>query len=165
MANTKPTQGKSWLWIAVVAMMILPGIVSFLYLRSAPRKPIDSLAVLPFAHSNKDPLPDQMSQRVTMHVYQQLSRLPNLKVVPLESAGAYHNDTRSAQAIGHELGVRAIVKGSVDKRAAGLYVTAELLDAGTNDLIWSGQYQLQTDDPDAVPDAIANDIADHIRFH
>jgi TolB-like protein len=165
MANIAPAQSRSWLWVVVMAMMILPGVASFLYLRSAPHKPIDTMAVLPFSYSKGDALSGQMSERITTDLYQQLSQLSDLKVASLESTSVYRDDSRSAQTIGHELRVRAIVRGAVEKREDGLRVTAELLDAGTNDLIWSGQYQLRTDDPGSVPVTIAKDITDHIRFH
>ena len=164
MVHSAPAHRKSWLWVVVLAMMILPGIVSLLYLRSAPHKPIDSLAVLPFTYSSDDSEAGQLSERITGHLIWRLSQLPSLKVAPLETILPYKGETKSPQTVGHELGVRAIVQGRIERQDDNFYITAELFDSGDNGVLWSRRYQLTGDeDVAAFQEEIARHLADYAR--
>jgi TolB-like protein len=144
--NAAPASRKSWLWVAVLGMMIVPGIVSLLYLRSAPRKPLDTLAVLPFAHSPDEPRLASLSSQITSGLIRELGRNARLTVTPYETVASYLGDTRSAQELGHELGVRAILRGRIERRNGGFLVSAELADAGDNAVLWSRQFAISGED-------------------
>ena len=165
MANRAPSNWKPWFWVAALAMMILPGIASLLYLRSAPHKPIDSMAVLPFANAGGDPDAERLSESITENLITHLSQLPNLTVAPREAVMGYTAQQSDARVIGRELGVRAVVQGSTEKREGAFYLSAKLFDAGSGDLIWSQQYKVRAEDVAHLQDEIVKDITDHIRFH
>ena len=146
-------------------MMIIPGIVSLLYLRSAPHKPIDSMAVLPFASAGGDPDAERLSESITESLITRLSQIPNLTVASREAVMGYTTRQGDARVIGHELGVRAVVQGSIEKREDAFYLSVKLIDAGSDGVIWSQQYKLQAEDVAQLQDEIVKDITDHIRFH
>ena len=165
-ANSSPARRRSWLWVAVLAMMIVPGIISLLYLRSAPRKPLDSLAVLPFAYSPDEPPLASLSSQITEGLIHLLQRNARLTVVPFESVVSYSADSRSAQEVGHELGVRAIVRGRVERRNEGILIGADLIDAGDNAVLWSRQFEISGDDEVAVLQAeLATHLDSFLRSH
>ena len=156
---------KSRLWVAALALMLIPGIVSLLYLRTAPHKPIDSLAVLPFANARGDRDAESLSEFLTEKLTTSLSQLPNLTVISREAAALYKGKDTDARTAGHELGARAIVRGRVERRDDELLVSAELVDSGDNGIIWSQQYGIQPAEIAARQDEIAADIHEHIHFH
>jgi len=165
MANRAPSNWKPWFWVAALAMMILPGIASLLYLRSAPHKPIDSMAVLPFASAGGDPDAERLGESISDNLITRLSQLPNLTVASREAVVGYKGQQGDARVIGHELGVRAVVQGSIEKREGAFYLSAKLVDAGSGDLIWSQQYKVRAEEVAHLQDEIVKDITDHIRFH
>ncbi|MBI3933959.1 MAG: hypothetical protein HY316_04655 [Acidobacteria bacterium] len=152
-------------WLIVLAMMIIPGIVSLLYLRSAPHKPIDSIAVLPFLNASGDSDAEMLCDRITASLTLSLAKLPNLRVASRDAVMRYKSLQSDVRTVGHELGVRAVVQGSIERREDSYYIRAELNDAGSNELIWSQQYPLEADHVAAAVNEIIKDIADHIRFH
>ncbi|MBI4479569.1 MAG: hypothetical protein HY651_06065 [Acidobacteria bacterium] len=164
MPNRPPSNWKPWFWVAALAMMIIPGIVSLLYLRSAPHKPIDSLAVLPFASAGDDPDAERLSESISDDLINRLSQLPNLTVASREAVMGYKRQESDARVIGRGLGVRAVVQGSIQKRADVFYLSAKLLDAGSGELIWSQQYKLRASDVAAFQNELVKDITDHIRI-
>jgi len=166
MANPSPAGRKSWLWMAVLAMMIIPGIVSLLYLRSAPRKPLDSLAVLPFAYSTDDSSFASLSRQITDGVIQLLQRNSRLTVVPFEAVASYRGDSRPAQEVGHELGVRAIVRGRIERRTERILISVELIDAGDNAVRWSRQFEIYGEDEvTAFQAELATHLDSFLRSH
>ena len=146
-------------------MMIIPGIVSLVYLRSAPHKPIDSMAVLPFEITPSDPETERFAREMSENLIARLSQLPNLTLASRDAVMSYKGNREDARSIGHELGVRAVVQGSIRKKDETLVVSAKLVDAGTNELIWGQQYQVHSQDMASLQAQIVQDIADHIRFH
>jgi TolB-like protein len=165
MTETAPKHRKSWQWLAVLAMMIVPGIVSLLYLRSAPRKPIDSLAVLPFTYPADDSEAASLSEQITLYLNLGLPQILGLRVAPRETIPQDPGDTRTAQEIGHQLGVRAIVRGRIERRTHGILISVELLDSGDSGLLWSRQYNLSgEDDVAAFEQEITQDLAGFLHY-
>ena len=165
MSNSASPHWKPWFWVAALVMMIIPGIASLLYLRSAPRKPIDSIAVLPFRNASGDAEAESLCTWITEGLVQSLSRLPDLTVIAREQTFEYDGDVGDAMTTGHQLGARAIVRGSVETKDGSTTVRAELVDTGDNSVIWSQQYSLKPAQIPALRDDITNDIHEHIRFH
>jgi TolB-like protein len=143
-------------------MMIIPGIVSVLYLRSAPRKPLDSVAILPFLHSPDEAPLDSVSSQITEEVYERLVQLSSLSVSRIEDAADYVEGTKSAQVMGHDRGVRAVVLGRIEWSNGRIRVYVELIDAGDGAVLWSRQYQLN-DEGDA--DFASTEIAGHLAAY
>jgi len=165
--NSSPAQRKSWLWVVVLGMTVIPGIVSLLYLRSAPRKPLDSLAVLPFSYSPDESSFEPLSGKITEELISRLAQLAqdaSLRIAPLEAVASYSFETRPAQTVGHELGVRAIVRGRIERREDRIRISAELVDSGNNAVLWSRQYELSgEEDVAAFQEEIARHLASFIR--
>jgi TolB-like protein len=153
-----PASGKktSRLWIGVLAMMIIPGIASLLYLRSAPRKPLDSVAVLAFVHAPDEPSFKLLGEKITETLHMRLRQVSFLRVAASEAVAAYSSEAKSAQAVGHELGVRALVRGRIERIDDGLLISVELVDSGDNQVLWSRQYQAN---PEKDAAAVSKEIA------
>lgn len=129
---------------------------------SSPEMPVDSLAVLPFRNTNaaSEYLSDGLANTITYS----LSQLPGLKLMSRSAVYRYKGREVDPQTVGRELGVRAVVTGRVVQRNDDLIVSAELVDATDNSLLWGRQYERTLTDVLAVEKEIAREISENLRL-
>src|SRR5207253_1454010 len=72
---------------------------------------IDSLAVMPLVNTSGDPSTEYLSDGITETLINNLSQLPNLRIVPRGTVFHYKNKDLDARQLGKELGVRAVLTG------------------------------------------------------
>src|SRR5262245_55522833 len=87
---------------------------------------INSLAVLPF--TNSDPSTEYLSDGITESLIDSLSRMPNLKVKSSSTVFHYKGRDADPKKIGRELGVHALLSGTVVQTGDDLSVSVELID-------------------------------------
>lgn len=94
-------------------------------------------------------------------VLNQLAKIDTLEVISRTTVLQYRESEKSAGEIGQELGAGSILEGSVRRqRATGsIRVVAQLIDARTDDHIWSETFDRQEDDILQVQSEIAQEIA------
>jgi len=94
-----------------------------------PDKP--SIAVLPFQNISGDPEQDYFADGVVEEITTALSRFRQLFVIARNSSFTYKGRSIDVKHVGHELGVRNVLEGSVRKAANRLRITGQLIDALT----------------------------------
>jgi tetratricopeptide (TPR) repeat protein len=67
--------------------------------------------------------------------------------------------------VGRELGVRAIFEGRVTQRGNNLAISAELIDARTNDHLWGQQYNQKLADVVTLQEEIPKEMTTALRMH
>jgi serine/threonine protein kinase/Tfp pilus assembly protein PilF len=149
---------------AVVLIVLLVGAGWFYRSRVGGGEAIDSVAVLPFVNASADPNAEYLSDGITESLINSLSQLPHLKVMSRDSAFRYKGKETDAQAVGRELGVRAIFKGRVVQRGDSLDISAELVDARDDSHIWGQQYSRKPSDIFALQGEIAKEITTMLRM-
>jgi serine/threonine protein kinase/TolB-like protein/Tfp pilus assembly protein PilF/alpha-beta hydrolase superfamily lysophospholipase len=150
--------------VAMVAAMFLL-IAALVYSSFMPRsQAIDSLAVLPFINSSADPNTEYLSDGLTESIIYDTSKLPNLKVIPRSSVFRYKGKEMDAQTVGHELGVRAVLTGTVSQHGDGILISAELIDVRDNRVLWGQHYNRKITDLLAVQEEISREISDRMRL-
>jgi adenylate cyclase len=77
---------------------------------------IDSLAVLPFVNLGADPNVEYLSEGITEILIFSLSQLPNVKVMSRNATLRYRGREIDAQGAGKELGVKAVLVGTMLQR-------------------------------------------------
>src|SRR2546423_7166661 len=91
----------------------------------------DSIAVLPFTYTNADPNansnPDSeyLSDGITEHIINNLSRLPGLKVIARSSVFHYKGQEVDPQVVGRELGVRTVLTGRIIQQGDSLTIKVD----------------------------------------
>jgi len=155
--------------LAVAAALILllgvvfvanPGGVRDRLFRSGPR--FQSLAVLPLANLSHDPQQDGFADGMTEELITRLSKVPNMRVVSRTSVWDYKNTKKKVPEIGRELGVDALVEGSVLRDGDRVKITAQLIDAGTDRHLWADSYERELKDVLALQDEVAGAVAREI---
>jgi TolB-like protein/cytochrome c-type biogenesis protein CcmH/NrfG len=128
---------------------------------SLPDRP--SLAVLPFQNLGGEGLAQYFSDGITRDLITELSRFRSLFVIAANSSFRYRDGDRDQTRIGRELGVRYLGDGSVQRVGRQLRVTAELVDAQTGVQVWADRYSNDVDDPMAIQDWLAHNIASRLH--
>jgi TolB-like protein/Tfp pilus assembly protein PilF len=117
-----------------------------------------SVAVLPFDNFAVED-EDYFSDGITEDIIAQLTRVPDLTVVSRTSAMRYRNTELTVREIGAELGVGAILEGSVRRAAGRVRIVAQLIDVATDTHLWAETYDRDVADIFAVQSEVAREIA------
>ena len=121
-----------------------------------PDKP--SVAVLPFTNISADPEQEFFADGIAEDVITALSRYPSLFVIARNSSFTYKGRAVDVKMIGHDLGVRYVLEGSLRKAGNRLRVTAQLVEAETGKHVWAERYDRDLTDIFAVQDEIAEAV-------
>ena len=121
-----------------------------------PDKP--SVAVLPFANMSTDPEQEFLADGIAEDIITALSRYPSLFVIARSSSFTYKGRAIGVKHIGHELGVRYVLEGSLRKAGNRIRVTAQLVEAETGKHVWAERYDRALADIFAVQDEITEAV-------
>jgi serine/threonine protein kinase/Tfp pilus assembly protein PilF len=154
--KTATIVGALLILIAAVAF----GIRSYLHARST-EVAVESIAVIPFVNQNKDPDDEWISDGLTESIINNLTQLPNLKVIARSSVFRYKGT--DPVAVGQKLGVRAVLTGRITQRGDTMLISAELIDIRDNKQLWGEQYERRLSDMLSVQREIAREITNNLR--
>lgn len=118
-----------------------------------PDKP--SVAVLPFSNLSGDPEQDYFADGMVDDIITGLARINWLLVIARNSTLAYKGRAVDMKQVGHELGVRYVLEGSVRRAGGHVRVTGQMIDASTGAHVWAERYDRSSDDIFALQDEIA----------
>jgi len=124
---------------------------------------VESIAVIPFENQNKDPGAEWISDGLTESIINNLTQLPNLKVIARSSVFRYKGKQTDPIAVGKELGVRAVLTGRLMQRGETMLISAELIDIRDNKQLWGEQYETKLADMLSVQREIAREITNNLR--
>jgi len=162
----RPTSKRFFLIAGVLCIAIASGlgIVSYFYLGSPNAKEIDSIAVMPFINVSGNTDLEYLSDGITETLISSLSQLPNLNVKARSSVFRYKGKETDPRTIGNELKVQAILNGRVVQRGQSLILNVELIDATTENVLWSQDYSRQQADLVSLQTEIARDVSNRLRL-
>ena len=158
---------RGWLWtaIGVVALLVLIAAYFVFHYRQANQSPpgIHSLAVLPFRNLSGDSSQDYLADGVTEALIGRLASIHDLRVISHTSVMRFKNPQASVPEIAKNLGVDAIVEGSVTHDGTRIRVTAQLIRGATEGHFWSETYDRELRDAIALESEIAQAIAEKVE--
>jgi serine/threonine protein kinase/TolB-like protein len=123
---------------------------------ATPRK---AVAVLPFANLSPDKDNEYFADGIHEEVLTNLSRIRDLKVISRTSVLRFKGDQRDLREIARMLGVGSVVEGSVRKAGNRVRVSAQLIDAATDQHLWADNFDGDLDDVFVIQSQIAGKIA------
>jgi TolB-like protein len=127
------------------------------------RKPGQAVvAVLPLDDYSKDAQPDHFVDGITEALITDLSQSDQLRVISRTSSMHYKARQVPIPEVGRELGVDFVVEGSAVRDGERVRVTAQLIDARTDEHVWARSYDRSNADPLSVQSEIASLIAREI---
>ena len=132
--------------------------------RRRVRKQIDSIAVLPLTNSTDDPDLDYLSDGITESLINALSRIPKLRVMARSTVFRYKGCEMAPQRVGHDLNVRAVMIGRMQRVRDHFSVGAELVDVLDGSLLWGEQYTRKPADILSLQNEISSDILKQLKL-
>jgi TolB-like protein len=130
----------------------------------APAPPAASIAVLAFSDLSAEGNQAYFSDGIAEEILNVLAHVKGFKVASRTSSFQFRKSDLGAPAIAQRLGVRHILEGSVRKAGDTVRITAQLIDASTDQHEWSETFDrpLSTANLFAIQDEIAKNIVDHL---
>jgi len=107
----------------------------------APTDAIDSVVILPLENLSGDPEREFFADAMTDELIARLQSIGGLKVISRTSAMSYKNAPKPLPVIGVELGVTAVVEGSVRETSDGVAIDLRLLRAATEERLWARSFE------------------------
>jgi serine/threonine protein kinase/Tfp pilus assembly protein PilF len=164
----KPKNRKFWLSAAlgflVVAMAVT---VLFFYpgVFKGGQNSLNSIAVLPLKNLSGISTQEYLSDGMTEALISNLAQIEALeRVISSTSVMQYKNTTKSLPVIARELGVDAVVEGSVLVFEQKVRVNVQLIEARTDRNVWSNSYEEDLQDILVLQSELARAIAREIKI-
>ncbi len=154
---------RTALILAAVAVALVAVVLGFRQFgRGAASGRIESLAVLPLANLSGDPQQEYFADGMTEELITALAKVSALRVTSRTSVMRYNGSSKSLPEIAKELGVDAIVEGSVTRSGSNVKITAQLIDAPRDRHLWADSFQRDLKDVLALQGEVARTIAGEI---
>jgi TolB-like protein len=130
---------------------------------SVQPRPHFSIVVLPFRDLSRDGRDQYLGDAITDDLTTSLSRVGDTFVISCGTALTYRDRPVDARRIGHELGVRYVVEGSVRRWGRRLRANAQLIDAEADQCLWAEWFEARVADLFKLQSEIATSIAGAIE--
>jgi eukaryotic-like serine/threonine-protein kinase len=175
-AETKPRRTQArWLRIAIgggagaisiAALLIVlnAGGVRDRLLGKTGTEHIRSLAVLPLENLSRDPEQEYFADGMTEQLITDLAKISELKVISRTSVMQYKGARKPLPQIAQELGVDAVVEGSVQRSGDRVRISAQLIDARADQHLWARSYERDLRNVLALQDDVAQAIANELKI-
>lgn len=104
----------------------------------------DGIAVLPFAvRAASGQTPVFFADGIHDDLLTRLTGIPGLRVISRSSVMPYRDSDKNLRQIGDELGVGAILEGSVQQVGEHIRINAQLIDAHSDEHLWAETFDRQ----------------------
>ncbi len=123
----------------------------------------NSVAVLPLENLSPDPNDAYFAAGIHEEILNYLTKIKGLSVIARTSVKKYADTDKSIAEIAGELGVGTVMEGSVRYAGERVRVTAQLIDASTENHLWSEVYERDLADVFAIQADIAEKIAEALE--
>lgn len=126
-----------------------------------PPKPdgiIQSIAVLPLENLSGDPAQEYFADGMTEALITDLAGIKSLKVISRTSVMPYKDTRKPLPQIARELGVEAVLEGSILLSGDRVRVTAQLIDAKADRHLWGESYEREIVDVLELQSELAQSI-------
>jgi TolB-like protein/DNA-binding winged helix-turn-helix (wHTH) protein/lipoprotein NlpI len=150
---------------AIVAATVIA--ITWGYLRPGLPHPagaarIESVAVLPLRNLSSDAEQEYFADGMTDELITDLAKFGSLRVISHTSVERYKGTKLPLPEIAKELGVDAVVEGTVMRSAERVRITAQLIDARSDQHLWADTYERDLRDVFSLQDEVARQIAGEI---
>ncbi len=123
----------------------------------------NSVAVLPFENLSPDADDAYFATGLHDEILNQLAKLQSLSVISRTSVLRYAESDLSIPEIAAELNVGTVMEGSVRYANDRVRITTQLIDANTDEHLWSETYEREFTDIFAIESDIAMNIANALE--
>ncbi len=130
--------------------------------RPSSRHKIESLAVLPLNNLSGDSQQEYFSEGMTDELITDLAKTTKLRVISHTSVERYRGAKTPLPEIARELGVDAVVEGTVLLSGDRVRITAKLIDGQSDRRLWAESYERDLRDVVGLQNELTRQIATEI---
>jgi len=160
---------RTWPYVLTAAALLVVGCLGVAWRRGAlgPRTsgPIRSIAVLPLQNLSRDPDQEYFADGMTDELITDLAQIRELRVVSKTSIMQYKGTRKPLPQIARELGVDAVVEGSVIRSGDKVRITAQLIRTSTDRHIWAKAFDGDLRNVLPLQAKVAEAITDEVRLN
>lgn len=124
---------------------------------------IKAIAVLPLNNLSHLPEEDYFADGMTDTLITDLAKACPIKVISRTSVMLYKNTTKSLGEIARELGVDAVVEGSIFRAGDRVRISAQLVRVATDEHLWAERYDRKLEDVLALQDDVVRAITQKVH--
>ena len=172
--ETKRNKKLSYYIIGGILVVIIATILIWYYLPKSQTVPLAtedktdkeiSIAVLPFDNLSGDPEQEFMCDGLTEEIIHHLSKIEEFdKIISRNSVMTFKNSDRTTPEIAEQLNVNTILEGSYRQAGNMIRITTQLIDATSDDHLWSESYDRPMGDIFVIQSDIAKNIASALQI-
>ena len=155
--------------VRLIALVVLAAFLTLtiaLFYRTAGKSSsvIDSIAVLPLENLSGNPEQEYFVSGMHETLISELSKISSLKVISRTSTLQYKDTKKTMPEIARELGVKALIEGSVIREGDIVRITVQLIDGTTDKHLWTEKFDRELRGVLALHNEVAQKIAGEIKI-
>jgi len=167
--------GRSLNTVVIAALALAVGVL--LWRQFGPRMATDgskvasqgdaspgkSIAVLPFESLSEDKANAYFTTGMQDEILTRLAGIRDLKVISRTSTAQYASHPTDLKTVGLQLGVAAVIEGTVQKAGDAVHINLQLIDTQTDGHLWAESYDRELKDIFAVERDVAEKVAGALK--
>jgi TolB-like protein/class 3 adenylate cyclase/Tfp pilus assembly protein PilF len=154
-------------WIIITTVLVLLIAAFFIYKNISGIREFTgdkSIAVLPFENIGTDSSEEYVSDGITQDIISKLSKISSLdKVIGWFSVRSFKKTTKTLKQIADELGVAAVLSGTMQKHEGKTRIIAELIEVSTNKRLWGFDLEYESKDIVSIQSNVAGEIVTYLK--
>ncbi|HET9533699.1 MAG TPA: winged helix-turn-helix domain-containing protein [Blastocatellia bacterium] len=167
-ASLSSTGRRKIVYTGVAVAILVVGVAGLYYLRLAPGStvstpPVRSIAVLPFKPLVADHRDESLEMGIADTLIAKISHISEIAVRPLGSVRRYGGLEQDPLDAGRQLGVEAVLDGTIQRAGDRVGVTARLIRVADGGQLWQGRFDAPFTDIFSVQDSISQKVAGSLR--
>ena len=151
--------GKFLPALAAAVVLLAAALGGWMFMQPAAEPAaMPSVAILPFESLSGSEEDARIATGLTIDTIADLSRYSDFRVMAKDTTDAYQGKAVDIRALGKDLKISHVLKGSFQRDKDHIRITAQLIDASTGEALWSDRYDRLIGEIFAIQ----SDVADHI---
>ena len=163
-----PALPRARRWIAaaaITAALVATGAIIMMRQRQPAPRVVKAIAVLPFENVSGNPEEDYFADGMTDELITSVAQHSGVRVIARSSVMPYRKTKKSPETVARELGVDALVNGTVRRDGQRIRVSVEMVPAGAKEVAWAKSYEGALADALSLQSSVAEAIAGQIQSH
>ena len=160
---------RTFQWVAAIlcAVLVALGLGGYFWSirgRSSSLPPIRSLMVLPLDNISAEPGQDYLADGMTEALTTELAKVESLRVISRTTAMQFKRAGKPLLRIGHDLGIDAVLEGSVARLGSRVRVTIQLIQVNPESHLWAEVYERNLSDAFGLESDVTNAVVGAIEI-
>ncbi len=123
-----------------------------------------TIAVLPFENLGMRDTEEYISDGITQDIIKNLSKIASLnKVIGWFSVRKFKKTKETLKQVADELGVAAVLSGSLEQHAEKIHIIAELTEVNTNKRLWGDDFEYDSKDILSIQSMVVGEIVNALK--